>query len=371
VPVLNGKRVAFSATKFDEAPITEANVSVQNGVLHVINNVVPPLQNLWEFINASSSQYAQNAFIVSQNFNAFDPTLATVDSISGSTGLPIYHPGTGLVARNRFVDQVYDLKNEGKQYTYFLLNDAALKKETDSLLSFYKTGTADSTYNLAAMRVVRDAVIEGYYTIDQLPAMLTSKFGVTIPIDKSAIVETKKVSNGIVYVVNKLDFLTAQKIQTLMVQGENPRGFFRPTGEAVTPTQNSTSAIFFRSRINPLTGLQFTDMFAYGHGIASLAAQYTAFNVPAAKYKVYWVAVNDTLQVNGTKTPVVFSQRLAMGSQASTTFPYVSVALNNYNEIYLGEYTQPAYGNLDMYLIANTTGTFSLTLDYIRLEPQF
>lgn len=374
VPLLNGKRATFLANKFEDANITEANFSVRNGVLHVIDKAVPPLQNLWEYINSTTTQYQQNAFIVSQNFTGFDSTKAVIDSISSTTGLPIYHPGTGIVERNRYNEQVYNLKDETKLYTYFLLNNAAFKVETDSLSSFFKTSTTDSTYNLSAMSVARDAVVEGMYTIDQLPAALTSKFGVTIPIDKSTIVETKRVSNGVVYVVNKLDFLTKQKITNLVVQGENPRGYFRPTGEAVSPTQNSVTAAFFRSRVNPSTGQQFSDIFLYGHGIAMLNVLYQAFNVPAAKYKVYWVAVNDTIQVNGAKPPVVFQQRLAMGTIGATNFPYINVPIGSYSEVYLGDYTQTSYGTLNMYLTAansTSTGVNSMTLDYIRLEPQF
>jgi uncharacterized surface protein with fasciclin (FAS1) repeats len=378
VPLLNGKRATLTTTKFDEASITEANFTARNGVLHIIDKAAPLLQNLWEFINSTSAQYAQNAFIVSQNFTGFDPSTAIIDSISSTTGLPIYKPGTGLTSRNRYNDQVYDLKNETKQYTYFLLNNAALKKEVDSLTTFYKTSTSDSTNNLSNMSVVRDAIVEGEYSIEQLPATLVSKFGVVIPINKNAIVETHRVSNGVVYIVNELNFLTKDKIQNLFVQGENPRGYFRPTGEGVNPS----NSIFIRNRANPITKVLFTDLYALGHGIAGLAINYQISNVPSAKYKVYWVAVNDTISITNNFWPTLptattpnpsplFQQRLAMGSQTATTFPYINVQHLNYNEVLLGEYTQTAYGTLNMFLIAALTGANNLTLDYIRLEPQF
>lgn len=377
VPLLNGKRASFQNKKFDEATILEADLSVRNGVLHVLDRAVPPLQNLWEFVNSTAGQFKQNAFIVSQNFAAFDPSLAVIDSISATTGQPVYRPGTGLVARNRFNDQVYDSKREDKEYTYFLLTDAALKTETDSLNLFYKTGTTDSTYNLAAWSVIKDAMVEGTYLPAQLPPILTSKFGVLIPVNKSAVVETRRVSNGIVYIVNNLDFLTTQKVSAITVQGENPRGFFRPTGEGINPVQAQTgspSAVFFRTRINPITTLAFTDLFIYGHGTAGLNVQYQAREVPSARYKVYWVAVNDTLRVNATINPVAFQQRLAMGNRTAIMFPYITVSPNNYGEVYLGEYIQPSFGVLDMFLTAansTATGVNTLSLDYIRLEPQF
>jgi uncharacterized surface protein with fasciclin (FAS1) repeats len=365
VPMLNGKQVNFGGKKFDDANITEGNLPARNGVFHVIDKLVPPLQNVWEFVNSTTAQYNQNAFIASQNFTFQDPNLAIVDSISSTTGLPIYRPGTGMVTRNRFNDLVYDLKDEGRLYTYFVLNNAALKTEVDSLGVFYKTSTVDSTNMLSTMGVVQDAVVEGLYTIDQLPPFLTSKFGVAIPIDKNAIVSTQRVSNGVVYVMNKMDFLTSQKIKTVIIQGEFPRGFYNATGVPV----DVRTTTFYRVRTNPVTAKNFNDIFIYNHGVSGLNVLYQAFNLPSVKYKVYWLAVNDTLRVNNVVNPVAFNQRLAMGSRTATTFANVSVPINTYTEVYLGEYTKQTFGTLDMFLTASGTG--SLSLDYIRLEPQF
>jgi uncharacterized surface protein with fasciclin (FAS1) repeats len=370
VPMLNGKRVSFLNNKFDEANITEADFTVGNGVLHILDKAASPLLNAWDFVNNTATQYKQSAFIVSQNFNGFDPSKAVVDSISATTGLPVYRPGTGIVPRNRFNDQVYDLKSEDKLYTFFVLNDAALTTEIDSLTGFYKTGTADSTYNLSAMSVLKDVVVEGLFTSDQLSAGLVSKSGIPVKVDRNDITETHRISNGIIYVLKKLDFPTRQKITDIIVQGESPRGFFRPTGESV----DVRGTTFYRVRRDSTTGNMFNDIYLYNHGIALLNVQYQANNVPAAKYKVYWVAINDTIVVNTTINPATYTQRLAMGSSAATNFAYVTVPLNNRKEVLLGEYTHTAFGPLNLFLTAaNTTvaATNRLTLDYIRLEPQF
>jgi hypothetical protein len=92
---------------------------------------------------------------------------------------------------------------------------------------------------------------------------------------------------------------------------------------------------------------------------------------------VYWVAVNDTLRLNGNVNPVTFTQKLAMGARGTSLLPTVAPLTNNvtplnYNEVYLGDYVMPAYGNLNMFLTANAStgnGTNSLNLDYIKLVP--
>ncbi|HVG17375.1 MAG TPA: hypothetical protein VM935_20545, partial [Chitinophagaceae bacterium] len=155
--------------------------------------------------------------------------------------------------------------------------------------------------------------------------------------------------------------------------------FFDANGNPITPRQNNVSAIFIRSLVTP-TGTPFTEMFAYNHGIASLNAQYRVQNLPSLKYKVYWVAPNDTLYVNGTINPAAFTQRLAMGARGANLLPTVAplpplnVTPRNYNEVYLGDYVQSAYGTLDMFLTNATSTTGEpggnrLNLDYIKLVP--
>ena len=377
VPVLNGKRVSFSQNKFDEATITEADKYVGNGVLHIIDKMTPVYPNAWELLDITKTTYQQNAYILSLTRKVFDPTNAVIDSISSTTGQPVYHPGTDSVLRNSFNTEVYDLQDESKLYTYFILNNSGFGSEVVKLTPFFKTSTVDSTNNLASFGVVKDLVVEGLYTIDQLPPVLTSKFGVKIPIDKSKIVETRKMSNGIAYVFSGINFNVKDKIPTVVVQGENYRGFFDASGNPATPRQNNTTAVFVRSRQNPTNGQPFTDMFAYGHGISALSAQYQATKLPSVKYKVYWVAVNDTLVVYNRINPVTFNQRLAMGVRGANYLPAtpaagMAVTPNNYNEVYLGDYVQTAYGTLNMFLTANAStgaGTNSLNLDYIKLVP--
>jgi hypothetical protein len=377
VAMLNGKRVVFSGNKFDDATITEADKRVGNGVLHVIDKTAPVYPNAWELQDNTKTTYKQSAYILSLTTKVFDPTSAIVDSVSTQTGLPVYHPGTDSVLRNAFNTDVYDLQDESKQYTYFILTDAAFNTEIAKLSPYFKTSTTDSTNNLASYGVVKDLIVDGYYTIDQLPSLLTSKFGVKIPVDKSKIIETKKLSNGVAYVIGGINFDVKDKIPTVVVQGENYRGFFDANGLAVTPRQNNVSAVFIRYRVNPNNGQQFTDMFAYGHGISGLNALYITPKLASVKYKVYWVAVNDTLRLNGNVVPVTFTQKLAMGARGTNLLPTIAPLTNNvtplnYNEVYLGDYVMSAYGNLNMFLTANastTNGANSLNLDYIKLVP--
>jgi uncharacterized surface protein with fasciclin (FAS1) repeats len=379
VPMLNGKRVTLLNNKFDDAVITGKDKYVSNGVLQVIDKAVPVYPNAWELLESTKNNFQQSAFILSLTRNVFDPTNAIIDSINSQTGQPVYHPGTDSVLKNSFNAGVYDLNSEEKQYTFFILDNASFNSEVTKLNPYFTTGTTDSTKNLAGYAAVKDLVVEGMYSIDQLPPVLTSQFGVQIPIDKSKITQTYKLSNGVAYVISGINFDVKEKIPTVVVQGENYLGFFDAAGTAITPRQNNVSAIFIRPRVNPNNGEPFTDMFAYNHGISQLNAQYTVNNLPSVKYKVYWVAVNDTLIYDRTNrvNPVTFNQRLAMGKRGANFLPTtpsagMAVTPNNYNEVYLGDYVQSEYGTLDMFLTAanSTSNTQNrLNLDYIKLVP--
>jgi len=209
IQMLGGKYNNFSTAKFDEAALVATDKYVSNGVLHTINAMVPPLQNMWDFINATTVQYAQNAYIKNLNYNGFDPALAIIDSISVITGLPVYRPGTGIVQRNYFNDRVYDMKREDKQYTYFVMQDANFVLEADSLKPYFATTTTTATDSLTRWNVVKDLAYDvPYQTPFLIPQPLVSRSGVSVSVSSAFVVDIKRMSNGYVYIMSKVDVPT-------------------------------------------------------------------------------------------------------------------------------------------------------------------
>jgi len=362
VRLLNGKYIALTKGLLGESPISTANTFVGNGVLHVLDKYSPVLPSLWSYINSTKDEYVQNKLIANLAYYSFNASKAIIDSISGTTGRPIYRPGSGLELKNQFTDAVYDLSDEAKQYTYFILNDQTLATEVAKVSPFFKTSTTDSTFTASAWNVVKDVAVEGYYAPDKLPDVLKSKFGVEIPLNKTAIVKTIKLSNGIAYVFNKMDFKVQDKIQPIVVEAEGNSTFMQSISSA-------TYAILEKK--NPTTNLTTKHLLIAGHAVTNFWVRYRVPQVPAAKYKVYWVAVNDQSRTNYTSSGVTpattLVQRLAMGTVTNTTFANVTVTLNNFSEVLLGEYTTDRLGNLDIFL--QGSGTTPIVLDYVRLVP--
>lgn len=357
ISMLNNKYNNLKGTQIGDAVIRNADKYAANGLLQVVDKFLPALDNSWEVLSANADiPLKQKTFMLSLFRNVFDTSNAVVIGVNPTTGEPIYQQGTDSVYTNLFWNRVHDLKKEDKQYTLFVLTDAAWDAEVTKFKPYYVvTNNADSNTLVTSWNIVKDFAVDTLYgNPSAIPDTVLSEFGTKLPVERSAIVKTIKTSNGIVYIMSKMNVLPASKMKTILIEGEN----YSYTSH---PRRGNT---YFRDRVNTITGLDFRDVLVVNHGVALFALRYDIPEVPSIKYKAYWVAVNDF-------QTATFSQRLQMGSFA--TSPYLTVGLNNYNEIYLGEFTAPQYSPvLSMYLIAaNSTSNAvnPLVCDYIKLVP--
>jgi uncharacterized surface protein with fasciclin (FAS1) repeats len=357
IAMLSGKYNNMEGTKIGAATITTADKYASNGILQVLNGSLPALDNCWEFMtNNSTAPAAQSAFMQTLFRNVFDTTNAVVIGVNPNTGDPIYQAGTDSVFTNLFWNRVHDLRDEKKQVTYFMLIDAVWDAEVNKYIPFFTTTTTDSTRMVASWNVVRDFAVDTVYDPATIPDTIYSKSGTKLGIDRSAIVSTVKTSNGIVFIMNKLDVQPLHKFKTYLIEGEKYN----------STSHDRRSNTYFRDRYNTVTGKDFRDVLVLNHGVASFNARYEITEVPKIKYKAYWVALNDF-------QTATFNQKLGIGDPASTTFPYTTVALNNYNEVYIGEFSNPRYWpTYNIYLVAANSTTAAanpLVCDYIKLVP--
>ncbi len=365
IPMLNGKFNRFYGLTFDSANIVTSNLAAANGVYHIIDKFIPSIGNCWDFLNNSSNYPLCKTAFTSLNYNYFDSTKATQIATDPTTGNPIWDSTNAVVLRNSFLDKVSDISDESNEYTLFILNDAGFNSEFFKLSPWFETGNSDSTKSLTSFYLIKDLVVKGSYTPDQLPDTLISTQGVKFPLDKSRILASHKTSNGYVYVLNKLDFNLADKFPPIIIQGEKPTAF---------ATTDRGANTFYRVRNNPNTGVAFKDILMQNYGFSNYFIRYSVpIGVPAMKYIVSWVAVNDV------QTSPLWSQRLAIGSTQDTTLPAQTIAYKNYDEVQLGEFELTSYRNsnkLSLYVVgpsgsSTSGGSNSISLDYIKLTPAF
>lgn len=394
VPVLNGKKIWCYGKKFSDANIVQADIYVKNGVLNVIDKIVPPLQNIWQYVQSTGAAYQQNAYISSLQYTYQDVTKAELDSINPVTGQPVYKPGTGMVESNYYREKVYNLDNEDSLYTYIIFTNTAFSDEVDKQKPYFQSADASVTTGNASWNVVKDLTVKGVYTPAQLPATLLSKFNVHVPLEAAAVTVSYPMSNGIVYIVNAAVTTIEEKIPVTMIQGEEPYAFKSTEDKYITK-------IFYRQRMSPATGIPFRDIYLnLGSGGARFYVDYNSNQLYTTKYKVYWVALNDkTLSGQGDDpygTDSTLQQLLQIGPLVNDTLAVdfniqKAVTPLSYTEVYLGEYTNTSYNALITSMSDNkneltpatrrlrllapaTVGTgipYNLTLDYIKLVPVF
>lgn len=345
---LNGKNVLVADIEMNTADLYTAN-----GMLHIINGALVPRQNAWEFLNSYATGSMQQTFLQALNYTGIDTATAEQTGVDPLTGQPIYKPGTGVITRNHFLQRV-DISNEDSSLTYIILTDRAFTAEMNRLTRYFTDSTAEVTDTITRWNVIRDLALGGVYVPGNLPAVA---YGVPDSVvyhpDRFTVISSHKVSNGMVYIVDELSYELTSKIKPVIIQGE-----------IFNDRRDRTKTWSVRTRINSLTGKIFTDLYMENHGISSYWVSYRPL-VYAARYQVYWVALNDF-------QTATFPMKLAFKDPAATDFAYKTVDRNNFSEVYLGDYTADRYGRLDLYLISNnvtTNGANTLVLDYIKMVP--
>lgn len=331
IPMINGKYHDLTATAIDGVAITGKDQPARNGLIQVLAAALPALSNTWEFVSADMRMPSKQK-------------ITMVDSFA-----------------NTFRNRVYDLRTESKTYTLFVLADNAWQAEVNKFKPFYMTGNADSTANLASWAVVKDFAVDVLYpAVSNLPDTVISKFGVKLGIDKSAVVEAIPTSNGMVYVMNKLEATPRNKFRDIIIEAENYTG-------ASASRPNNT---YIRDKIDS-TGKMFRDILVYNHGLPQFNLRYRLTEMPSLRYRAYWMAFHDN--INGMTT--TFTQKLGVDSANSPAPAYVTVPLNTYAEQFAGEFTltryRPAF-NLFLTAANSTSATANpIVCNYIRLEPVF
>ena len=359
IKMLGDKYLTFKgSTLIDDATIVTADHYAANGVFHIINKALTPKLNIWQYINSRASSSAMSQYLLSLK----DINIYSSDAIAKANAIP------GALAdslTNSYLKNVYNLNNEKNSYTLFLMEDAGYSSEVDKMKPYLNVPAPEGTAALTSYFTVRDMAFPNAYELDQLPATLTSRFGVEVPVDKTQIVgEPIRLSNGIVYIMKKVDVPLAKRLVTTKIEGEKNSGYI-----------GSRTPILYRDRIDPF-GVLYNDIMVQTPARAKFTLLYYAKDVMySTTYRVYWRAVNN-ISAN------LFQQQLGIGGNVditvspiavvniTTLFPPITIPLNNYDEILLGEFNKTNAGNSDLIsLIGGTSSTSALTLDYLKFVP--
>ncbi|MCH7398864.1 fasciclin domain-containing protein [Belliella sp. DSM 107340] len=335
IKMLNGKTNTFDGNSFQSSNasvnLTTKDILAKNGVIHKVNGILEPKENIWEIMQQEASN-ATNSYILN---------MLDINPITN-------------VSTNYFQTEIVDLSNEDSVYTYIMLTDAAFENFKEELKVYYKDTLPEGEILKAyTLGVAKDLALKGAQ-YDELPSKLLSVDSVEVYFDQANVVEQINASNGVIYVMDKFDFKLSDKIPNIIIEGED--------FDAVSGSRDRVS---IRPRSWASGG---RDVLVRGHGTASFHLTYHVPNANSVKYNVYWRAVNDDY------IPRDNEQRIAINEVTNGTFGYQWVVRNTFEEVFVGEYEVDSYGNLKLLLTsASVTNNDwnTMVLDYIRLEPVF
>ncbi|WP_163398318.1 fasciclin domain-containing protein [Flavobacterium fluviatile] len=363
IKMMSEKYLTFKgSTIIGDATIVTADRYAANGVFHIVNKALAPKQNIWEYVNSQAGISEMSNYLLSlKEFSIYNS-----DAIAKLEATP------GFLAdslSNSFLKNVYNLNNEKNSYTLFLMENDGFDAEVTKMIPYLNKPSVDSTAIYSKYFTVRDMAFPKAYTKDELPEKLTSRFGVEFDVDKTQIVgEPIVLSNGIVYIMKKVEVKIEKRLVATIIQGENNSGYW-----------GVRSRMLYRDKKGPISTLYpdglYNDLMVELPNLAKFTIFYGVNDIFSTKYKIYWRAIND-------KTANIFEQQLAIGGlvnpnatgfpveNITKTFPIVVVPLNNYEEVEIGEfeYTNAGYSGL-ISLIGGTKATSALTLDYLKFVP--
>lgn len=366
IKMFSNKNLIFKgSTMIDDATLVSADHYAANGVFHIIDKALTPKLNIWQYVNSQVDNSAMSAYLSSlKDFSIYTSDLAA-KVLSEERGAGYLSDSL----TNSYLRNVYNLNNENNLYTLFLMEDTGYTDEVNKMKPYLiKTSnepTIDSTAIYAQYFTLRDMAFAKKYELDELPATLTSRFGVEVPIDKTQIAQQIHLSNGIVYIMKKVDVPLTKRLVTTRIEGEKNSGYI-----------GSRTPILYRDRRDPL-GMLFNDIMVQAPTRGKFTLLYNAKDMYSTTYKVYWRAVNDRT------TATLFQQKLGIGGSIVLTgstydvanffeaVPLTIIPFNNYDEILVGQFTKTSAGNIDLISLIGgaTTATSGLTLDYLKFVP--
>lgn len=338
-----------------------------NGVFHVVNQPLQPLQNIFDLLHTSFAETAQV-----QAVRSFDTLY-----VDEETGLAYYryHSAWNNDVRRHMV-------TESRKYTYFVVDDDYFTTEYEKILPYYHTAyeegnthRPDSTTTFFARKAfLRDYIVYGEFDENNLPAEFTSVSGTKFKLDPADLISSHKTSNGFVHRVRKLEYQLSDRINEFTVLGTNPAGY----------RQSATAAIFRREK-RDLQGEVYKDLQIYGHGVTAYYARYRIPNAFSTRYKIYGRAITG---LAGDPVTAAFTQHVHFYDPVKSDLEieadrYTKTVWDatgnsgtriswevqplNHEEVYLGEVEYTDFGHLMFLVMSQAQGP--IVLEYLRFVP--
>ena len=394
VKMINGKNVYFetgidNGYLFGGKSIIEKNLLADNGQIHIINDYVPYVDNILEYINLTSGFDSLSLYLKEQDTLVFDPVRSIEVGIDSNRNV-IYD--SVFISSNVVLDRIGALGNEDSLYTAILPDNTAWTEAYGRAESYYRMfedyGGSKRMQSLARLAVVKDMVFREQVEDPGLFSVLESTGGniFTSPSTLFNIETQVELSNGFIFSTSQMPYSdTASWFKPIIVEAEDPEG-----------RENSNNNIIRR------TGLG-ADFFVSGDNYilvdptstSNSSKSHVRFQIPntlSATYKIYCVFIPAIITDPDNLKPTKAYFRLSYMTSSGTirakimnpvleftnpfavtkmevgeiTFDYANIIEDNYKDV-----TVRLQVLNDVTIEEENNGLYdrAMRIDYILLEP--
>lgn len=241
VNMLNGKNVHFLHVEgeyiFGDRKLIESDLTVGNGILHVIDGTVTYYPNIWEYLGSAANVDSLRNYMYSFEEYYFDEENSLIIGTNDS-GQILYD--SIIIYSNLLFDYLGELNNEDSLYTVIFPDNQAWTEVYDTISSYFKYSGSVSTDSLikaaadekqssvSKLSIVKDLIFRGNMSREEVLASdtLVSTGGYVFrdPALLFASASDSAMSNGRSFITPKLNYTTDVWCQPIVVEAENVRG---------------------------------------------------------------------------------------------------------------------------------------------------
>lgn len=241
VSMLNKKNVHFVREDqnlvFGDRTVLEQDLSVGNGILHIIDGLVTFYPNVWEYLGSADGVDSLRNYMYSFEEYFFDEENSLVVGIN-DLGQTVYD--SIIIYSNPLFDFLGELNNEDSLYTMLIPDNQAWTEAYDTISSYYKFSgsvAGDSVEKAEAdlmqssvtkLVITKDLIFRENLSKDQILARdsLISSGGNVFKNPGFLFNNStdSTMSNGRSFITNKLNYTTDVWCKPIVVEAEDVRG---------------------------------------------------------------------------------------------------------------------------------------------------
>lgn len=299
--MLDNKYINFtrigSGFTFGEKNVVKSNIATANGILHYIDNYVPYVPNIWEFLGKTQGLDSLKKYLYSQSKFQFD-VAASGDPIGTDSLTKQLLYDSVFVFKNLILDKIGQFAKEDSIYTTILPTNTAWTEAYNRIKPYFNTlaknGGAQTQRENTEMAIVQDIVFRQRISNPNLLDSIVSTTGSVFKSPGSYIFSgaTKtELSNGNAYITNLMTHKSVDSWQKPIRIEAETEAFGR---------EKSNCDIYPRSSAG--SGLNVSqERYIYINNLTTnnTSLCYVRFPIPntlSAKYNIYCVFVPTNIE---------------------------------------------------------------------------